>query len=144
LHHALRDAFIVVRRLDLRTVEALVLPQADRPLPAPRERIVTAAAGVLQDAEHVVAVEDAELLLQPEAGSFGTKDAHAERVEGADDQVLRRTRADQRLRALAHFGRSLVRERDRRDLPRLVAGLQQPRNLVRDHARLAGARTGQH
>src|SRR5260221_271990 len=70
--------------------------------------------------------------------------SHAERMEGADDEVLRRAWPDQRLRAFALFGGGLVRERDRRDLPRFIARLQQPRDLVRDHARLAGARTGQH
>ena len=72
------------------------------------------------------------------------QDAHAERVEGADDQVLRGARPDQRLRALAHLLRRLVREGDRGDLPRRVAGLQQPRDLVRDHAGLARAGAGQH
>ncbi len=45
----------------------------------------------------------------------------------------------------AHLVGSLVGERDRGDVARLVAALlDQVGNLVGDHARLAAARTGQH
>ena len=70
--------------------------------------------------------------------------AHAQRVEGADHQVLGGTRADQRLGALAHLGRGLVGEGDGGDVLRLDAALQQPRDLVHDDPRLARAGTGQH
>src|SRR5207344_814424 len=94
LHHACRDLLLgIARRLGgPGAVQALVLPQADRPLPAPRQRVVTARAGLLQDAEHVVAVEDAELRLQAEPLAVAAQDAHAERVEGADGQALRGAR----------------------------------------------------
>ena len=51
---------------------------------------------------------------------------------------------EQRLRALAHFARRLVRERDRDDARRIGATFDQVRDLGRDHARLAAARAGQH
>ena len=57
---------------------------------------------------------------------------------------LRGARPDQRLGALAHFLRRLVGEGDGRDLLRLQPGLQQPRDLVHDDARLARAGAGQH
>jgi hypothetical protein len=119
LHDARGDAIVIVGRgaFGLCAVQALVLPQADRPLPAARERIVRAAARVLQDREHVVAVEDAELRLQSQPLALAAQDAHAQRMEGADDEVLGRARADQLLGALAHLGGGLVGEGDRGDLP---------------------------
>jgi hypothetical protein len=68
-HHARGDALVVVGGARRRRVgvQALVLPQADGPLPAPRQRVVGAAAGVADHAQHVVAVEDGELLLQARA-----------------------------------------------------------------------------
>ena len=53
---------------------------------------------------------------RPSRCAVAAQDAHAERVEGADHEVLRRARADQRLGALAHLLRRLVGEGDRRDL----------------------------
>jgi hypothetical protein len=146
LHHARCDLLVCVARGSLRllAVQALVFPQADRPLPAPRQRVVGAGTGVFQDGEHVIAVENAELLFQANAAAIDPQNAHAERVKGADDEVLGRTRADQFLGALAHLLRGLVGERDRGDLPRRITGLQQPRDLVRDDARFARAGTSKH
>ena len=55
-----------------------------------------------------------------------------------------RVAPDQPLGALAHFGRGLVGEGDGRDALGLQSGLDQPRDLVRDDARLARARAGEH
>ena len=65
-----------------------------------------------------------KLGFRPSALAVAAQHAHAERMEGADRQRLGGARADQRLGALAHFGRGLVGEGDRRDLPRRVAGLR--------------------
>ena len=139
LHHPGGDALVVVLRggLGLLAAQAVVLPQADGPLPAPRHRRVGGAAGVLQHAQHVVGVQDRELRLQAEHLAVLAQHAHAQAVEGGDHQILRRPRAHQRARPLAHFLRRLVGEGDRADLLRGEAGLQQPGDLVRDHPRLA-------
>ena len=50
----------------------------------------------------------------------------------------------QRLRALAHFARRLVGERDRDDARRVDALLDQVGDLGRDDARLPAAGAGQH
>ena len=58
---------------------------------------------------------------------------------GADGQ------AQQRLDAVAHLGRGLVGEGDREDAVRRDAlDLHQPRDPVREHARLAAAGAGEH
>ena len=86
-----------------------------------------------------------------------THDLHAERVEGADRQLVdghfaaflagRRERPafEQLRRALAHFERGLVREGERGDVLRLEApAFDQVRDFLRDHARLAAAGAGEH
>jgi len=146
LHDHGDAALVVVLGLGegLGAVEAGVLPGADGPLPLARGGDVGGAAGgVLDDAGHVVGVEDAELGLQAEHGAVFAHHAHAQGVEGADQHVLGRA-ADQVLRALAHFRGRLVREGDGGDAARLQAGLDQPADLHRDHARLARAGAGQH
>ena len=50
----------------------------------------------------------------------------------------------QRLGPLAHLSRRLIGKRDRRNPLRRHAALNQPRNLVRDHPRLARARACEH
>ena len=58
-------------------------------------------------------------------------------------QIARAIAAEQVLEPLAHLARGLVRERDREDLVRLhPAGVDQVRDPVGEHARLAGARAG--
>ncbi|MNS82584.1 hypothetical protein D3C72_1163320 [compost metagenome] len=68
---------------------------------------------------------------------------HAQGMEGADQHVIGCT-ADQPLGTLAHFGGGLVGEGDGGNLARRKACLNQSGNLVRDDARLAGARTCEH
>jgi hypothetical protein len=46
--------------------------------------------------------------------------------------------------AVAHLARGLVRERDREDVLRGHPALEQVRDAVRHHARLAGARPCEH
>jgi hypothetical protein len=145
-HHARGHALVVVAGggFGAGGVQALVLPQADGPLPAPRQRVVGAAAGVAQHAQHVVAVEDAEVLLQ----------AHAL-------AVLRSMRTPRlwkvlTARSLAARGPTSALARSRISCAALLVkvmaaicfglepGLQQPRDLVHDDARLARPGTGQH
>ena len=65
-------------------------------------------------------------------------------VERADPQVARR-HAEQRLDAVAHLGRGLVRERHGEHvLRRDAADADDPRDAVHEHTRLAAARTGEH
>jgi hypothetical protein len=129
--------------LGLRGVQAHVLPLADGPLPDAGGGRVGGAAGVLQDLGDVVAVQDAEGLLQAEHRAVLAHHAHAQRVEGADHD-LARVLADQLLGALAHLGGGLVGEGDGRDALRLQAGLDEPADLVRDHPRLARACACKH
>jgi hypothetical protein len=120
-----------------------VLPQADGPLPLARGGGVGGAAAVFEDAGHVVAVQDAELGFEAQHRAVLAHHAHAQGVEGAD-QHLFRAAADQPLGALAHLGGGLVGEGDGGDALRVHPGLDQPRDLVRDHPRLARTRPGQH
>ena len=122
----------------------MVLPAADRPLPAPRQRRIGGAAGIAQQRQHVVAVENREARLQADRLAVLAQQAHAQRVEGADHQRPGGTRADHLAGALAHLGRRLVGERDGGDLLGRRTGVQQVRDLVHDDARLARARAGQH
>ena len=145
-HHAGGHPFVVVggRGIGAVGVQALVLPQADGPLPAAGQRVVGAATGFADDAQHVVAVQDAEVGLQAHLGAVGAQHAHAQRVKGADRQVLCRARPHQGLGAFAHFLRRLVGEGDGGNLLRTQPMLQQPGDLVHDDPGLARAGTGQH
>ena len=145
-HHHRRDALVLVLggTRGLLGVQAHVLPQRDRPLPALRLVGIHRAAGIAQHAEHIVAVEDGELLFQPDPRALAAQDAHAQAVKGRDHQVLGRARADQGPGALAHFLRGLVGEGDGGDVFGRVAGLQQAGDFLRDDAGLAGTGTGDH
>ena len=124
-------------------VQALVLPQADGPLPLARHGGVGGAAAVLEQGQHVVAVQYAELRLQAQRGAILAQHAHAQRVKGADDHVLGGL-ADQSLGTLAHLCGGLVGEGDGGNALGLAAGLDQARDLVRDDPRLARAGARQH
>ncbi|VDO17540.1 unnamed protein product, partial [Brugia timori] len=144
-HDGGRDALVVVGRdgLGLGRVQAHVLPLADGPLPDARGGEVAGAARVLEDLGHVVGIEDAELRLQAQHRAVLAHHAHAQRVEGADHHLLG-IAPDQPLGALAHLGGGLVGEGDGRDPLGLEPGLDQARDLVRDHPRLARARAREH
>ena len=146
LHHDRGSALVVILGDGQRLagVQALVLPKRDRPLPGPCLVGVDSATGIAQHAQHIVAIEDRELLFQPDQPAFLTQDAHAQAVKGRDQQVLGRTRPDQGLGALAHLLRSLVGEGDRRDASGRETRLQQMGDLLRDHPCLARTRTGNH
>ena len=141
------DAALVVvlgLRQRLLGVQAHVLPQADGPLPlARRGRVGRATGCVLDDAVHIVGIQDAELGFEAKHLAVLAHHAHAERVEGADQHVLGLA-ANQLLGALAHFGGCFVGEGDGGNRFGVHAALDQVGNLVRDDARLARAGAGQH
>ena len=139
-------ALVVVLGLGQRLlgVHPHVLPQADGPLPLARGGSIGGAAGrVFQDAGDVVGVQNAELGFEAQRLAVLPHHAHAERVEGANQHVLRRA-PDQLLGALAHLGGRLVGEGDGGNRLGVHATLDQVSDLVRDDARLARAGTGQH
>ncbi|MPM25405.1 hypothetical protein SDC9_71899 [bioreactor metagenome] len=146
LHDEGDAAFVVVlcHGQGLARVPALVLPGADGPLPLARGgQVGGAARAVLEDAAHIVRVENAERGLESAYVAVLAHHAHAQGVEGAHQHVLGLL-ADEPRRALAHFGGCLVGEGDGGNAPGRHARLDQPRNLVGDHPRLARARTGKH
>jgi hypothetical protein len=144
-HDARGHLLVVVLRLGfrLRRVKPGVLPQADGPLPLPRRGRVGGAAGVLEQAGHVVAVQDRELRLQAQGRAVLAQHPHAQGVEGTDQHALCLA-ADQALGPLAHFGRGLVSEGDGGDALGFQPGLDQAADLVRDDPGLAGPGAGQH
>ena len=124
-------------------VQALVLPQADLPLPLARHGGVGRAATILEQAEHIVAIENAEIGLEVKRRAIFAQHAHAQRVKGANDHLVGGL-ANQALGAFAHFGGGLVGEGDGGNAAGGAARLNQPRDFVRDHARFARARARQH
>ena len=88
-------------------------------------------------------VVDRELARVAEPLGLGAQDPRAGRVEGHQPHAARAV-AEQPLDALAHLLGGLVRERDREDLARLrLVGVDQERDPVGQHARLAAARAGE-
>ncbi len=127
----------------LRGIEAGVFPAADGPLPVARRDRIGAGAAVFEQRGHVVAVENRELGLEAQRRAVLAQQPHPERMKGADQHLLRGA-ASQRAGALAHFGGGLVGEGDGGDALRGQPVLDQARDLVRDHARLARTGPGQH
>ena len=100
---------------------------------------------LLDQAALVGGVVDRELAREAELVGVGAQHPRAGGVEGHHPHRARDA-ADEQLDALAHLGRGLVGEGDREDLARLgLAGADQVRDPVREHARLAraGAREDQ-
>ena len=144
-HDAGDDALVVVsrqRRSSL-CVQALVLPQADGPLPAARGGSVHGTASVFQDAGDIVAVQNGKIGFQAQRDAVLAQHAHAQRMKGADHHRFGGL-ANQRPGALAHLGRCLGGESDRHNAPGFQTRLNQAANLVRDDACLAGSGTCHH
>ncbi len=96
--------------------------------------------GALGQPPRVRLVIDRELARVAEAIGLRAQDPRARRVERQQPHATRAA-AEQPLDALAHLAGRLVRERDREDLPRLrLVGVDQERDPVRQHARLAATR----
>ena len=120
-------------------VRDLVLDRRRREALGVDAELVDAA---LDEPAAVGLVVDRVLARVAEARRLGAQHPRAGAVEGHHPHRPRRV-AEQQLDALAHLLRGLVGERDREDLagPR-DAGLDEPRDAVREHPRLArpGAR----
>ncbi len=126
-------------------VDQAVLPQRHRILDAADQLLVGGRGQVLHQREAVVAVHDREAVLQAQVFRFLAQDLHAQRVEGGNRQLLGLLRLLQQLGdALLHLDRGLVGEGQRGDVGVVAAVLDQVRDLLRDHAGLAGAGAGQH
>ena len=98
----------------------------------------------LDQAARVVVIVDGEVGAIPHKLRVLAQHAHAHGVEGAGPHAARAV-GQQGLQALAHLGGGLVGERDGQDLPRLHALVcDHVRDAVREHARLAGARSREH
>ena len=92
----------------------------------------------------IVSVVDGEVAREAQALGIGAQDAHAHAVERRHPHAAG-ARPHEAAEALAHLGCGLVRERDGEDLPRGHAVvLDEVRDAVREHARLARAGARQH
>ena len=135
---------IVLRLRGCRSrVQPHVFPLRDRPLPLASGGGVGGAAGILEQAEHVVAVQNAELRLEAHRCTVLAQQAHPQGVEGADQHLLR-VPTHQTLGALAHFSGGFVGEGDGGDSLRGQPRLNQARDLVRDHPSFPRAGTCEH
>jgi hypothetical protein len=137
-HDARNHTGVVVGGLSfgLRRVQPLVFPEADGPLPLAGGGGVGGAPAVLEDADHIICVQNAELRFEAERSTIFAHDAHTQGVEGADHHVLGRL-ADQSAGTLAHFCGGFVGEGDGCDLLGFEPHLDQALDLVRDHPGLA-------
>ena len=96
---------------------------------------------VPREALRVGLVVDAEAARVSEPVGVGAQDPHAGGVERADPH-LPGDRPDQLRHALAHLLGGLVGERDREDLHRVHALVDEVRDAMREHPGLAGAGAG--
>ncbi len=124
----------------------LVLHRRDRRLqPAGREPLgvhVEVAPHVVDEPDRVGLVVDRERRPVPEHRGLAPQDARAHRVERRDPHALG-DRTDQLAHARLHLARGLVGERDGGEPERRRPLLRdQEGDAVREHARLARARTG--
>ena len=143
---------LVVEGADLlgvrRRRDQLVLRVRDLRVDAARREALRVLVQLLQhlldEADLVGAVVDREVRLVAEPLGLAAQDAAAGGVEGEDPDRAR-DRAEHGREALAHLAGGLVREGDREDLVRLHADRgHQVRDPMREHARLPGARAGDH
>jgi hypothetical protein len=163
VHGALRRERALVPRVHLARDEIVVvaLPRLPHPdLPAPlvlgarheREDAVRVEGAIvhlhlahaaLHEGDLVPRVADGEAPRQAGRLVLLVEEPQAEAVEGGDEHV-RPGGAGERRHPLAHLARGLVRERDGEDRLGIGALHHQPRDAVRDDARLARPGAGQH
>ena len=99
---------------------------------------------VTQESELVIGIEDGEVRPQPDALGMAAEHPHAEGVEGAEPEPLRRA-AEHGRDPLAHLARRLVGEGDGEHLPgRGAACQEQVCESGGQHPRLARARAGEN
>ena len=145
------DRLVVERRdalAELTRADEVVLLARDDGVDAARRKSLRVSLelfeALLDEANLVGLVVDREVRAVAEPLRFAAQDAAAGGVEGEDPDRARDA-AEHPLEPLAHLPRRLVRERDREDLVRLHALRgEQVRDAVREHARLARARAGDH
>ena len=145
----LRDGLVVERRDALGVLlrgDELVLRRRDLRVDPARHEALRVAVELLQarlGEPHLVGlVVDREVAAVAETLGLAPEDPPAGGVEGEDPDRAR-DRAEQIFETLAHLPGRLVGEGDREDLVRLhAAGVDQVRDAVGEHARLAGARAG--
>ena len=128
-------------------VDEFVLPEADDAVDAARGEPLRIEPEVADDvageAIGVGCVVDRELAGVAEQLAVRSQDAHACGVEGRHPHRLH-DRADECSDTLAHLGRRLVGERDRQDLRRMHAGVDQVGDAMREHPGLARTGAGDH
>jgi hypothetical protein len=98
--------------------QAFVFLRVDKPLQFPR-RVLTvvdleAFQQPLEQPELVIGIDDLEILRQARLAPVPPEQPVRKAVKGADPQVLYRD-VEQPLDPVPHFGRGLVRERDRQE-----------------------------
>jgi hypothetical protein len=104
----------------------------------------SACRQLLDQPRLIVGVEDGEVALQSDQFGMAAQHPHADRMEGAEPHAIGRA-ADQLRHAVEHLARRLVGEGDGQDLRRpCTARDQLMGDAGGEHARLAGARAGQH
>src|SRR6185437_4177010 len=144
-----RELIVVARRAQrIGRFDERVLPLTDLPLDRPRTRAIGARRELRDNRLDVGGIENRKAALERKRRCLLANDREAEAVErryrngrgrGGSARLLQRI-----LRALAHFARRLVRERDRDDLRWLDAAFDEMRDLRGDDARLATAGAGEH
>jgi hypothetical protein len=144
-HDACGDAFVVVAglRLGHGSVQALVFPQADGPLPLPSRGCIGGAPCIFQDGGHIIGVQDAEVFLQSQRFTVLPQHAHTQSVKSANHHFLC-VSTHQFLGAFAHFSSGFVGESDGGNALGFQPQLDQVANFVGDDAGFARTRTGQH
>ena len=134
-------------REKLLRVKGFVFRVGDAFFHLPLGHVFLVHAHILQDIAddlHLVAVGvDGEIALVAQAVAVNAQHFGAAGMERGHPHVLHAF-ANKLRRALAHLGRRLVRERQRKDVPRLDAMFNQVCNAVCKHARFAAARARKH
>ncbi len=127
-------------------IDQAVLPERHGSLDAADQLLIGGNRQVLHNREAVIAIHDGKTIFQAQFARFLAQDLDAQRVKGADGDVLGLLRVFQELGdTLLHFGRRLVGKGERRDVPGVVAAIfDQMLDFLRNHACLARAGTGQH
>ena len=124
-------------------IEPLVFPQADGPLPLAGRGGIDRAAGIFENACHVVAVENGKVGVQAQRAAVFAQQAHAQSVKGADHRLFGPL-ADQFARTFAHLGGGLVGEGDGKNPFGRHASLDQAADFLGDDPGFARTGPGQH
>ena len=134
-------------RVDVAAPPAFVLCGIDERRRLPRREPLFVDAERADDPAHqphlIVAVENLKALRQPRCLPMDAQQSMGNAVKRPHPQGAQR-QAEQRFDAPPHLPRGLVGERHRHDVVGRRARLQQVRDAMHQHARLAAARASQH